>query len=327
MEETRYIRAINQALDEEMDRDENVFIVGEDVGQPGGAFGATRNLYEKYGAERVVDTPISEQALIGLATGAASCGLRPVAEIMFMDFITTCMDGIVNQIAKMRYMFGGQYGCPFVLRTPCGAGLNAGPQHSQSLEAWLAHIPGLKVTMPATPRDVKGMLKYAIRDEDPVIVLENKTLYAMKGLVPGADEESLIPLGKAEIINEGKDITVVAVSRMVHEAMKAAEKLDAEGISVEVIDLKTISPWDKDTVYESVGKTHRLVVCHEAVKYFGIGAEVAASVAEDIMDELDAPVFRVGAPFTPVPFALEEAYLPSAEDIREAVIKSVNSLF
>jgi len=258
MKEFRYIAGINQAISEEMERDENVFLIGEDVGTPGGSFGVSRGLYDRFGPERVVDTPISEAGIVGLAAGAAACGLRPVVEIMFMDFMTVCMDGIVNQIAKMRYMFGNQYTMPVVIRTPAGGGLNAGPQHSQCLEAWFAHVPGLKVVMPAFPRDAKAILKSAIRDDNPVIVVENKSLHALKGPIP--DEEYLLPIGKADIKKEGSDVTVVATSRMVHEALKAAEILEKEKVDVEVIDLISISPWDKETVFNSVTKTHRLIV-------------------------------------------------------------------
>ena len=317
MRELRYIWAINEALGEEMERDPNVFIVGEDVGLPGGAFGATRGLVDRFGPERVIDTPISEAAIMGLAAGAASNGLRPVVEIMFMDFMTMCMDGVVNQIAKMRYMFGSQFSMPLVIRTPAGAGLHAGPQHSQSLEAWFAHIPGLKVVMPATPYDVKGILKAAIRDDNPVLVIEHKGLHALKGEVP--EQEYVLPIGKAFTKRQGTDVTIVATSRMVHEALKAAEELEKRGISVEVIDLLSISPWDKSAVFESVSKTHRLVIAQEAVKNFGAGSEIAATVAEEILDELDAPIIRVGAPFVPVPFALEEVYLPDALHIVKAI--------
>ncbi|RLB36850.1 MAG: alpha-ketoacid dehydrogenase subunit beta [Deltaproteobacteria bacterium] len=317
MRELRYIWAINEALGEEMERDPNVFIVGEDVGLPGGAFGATRGLVDRFGPERVIDTPISEAAIMGLAAGAASNGLRPVVEIMFMDFMTMCMDGVVNQIAKMRYMFGSQFSMPLVIRTPAGAGLHAGPQHSQSLEAWFAHIPGLKVVMPATPYDVKGILKAAIRDDNPVLVIEHKALHALKGEVP--EQEYVLPIGKAFTKRQGTDVTIVATSRMVHEALKAAEELEKRGISVEVIDLLSISPWDKSAVFESVSKTHRLVIAQEAVKNFGAGSEIAATVAEEILDELDAPIIRVGAPFVPVPFALEEVYLPDALHIVKAI--------
>ncbi|MBW1773903.1 MAG: alpha-ketoacid dehydrogenase subunit beta [Deltaproteobacteria bacterium] len=325
MKEIRYIWAINEAIREEMERDENVFLIGEDVGAPGGSFGASRGLYDFFGPERVVDTPISEAAITGLVAGAAACGLRPILEIMFMDFMTVCMDGIVNQIAKMRYMFGSQYHVPIVIRTPSGAGLNAGPQHSQSLEAWFAHVPGLKVVMPGTPYDVKGLIKAAVRDDNPVIVVEHKALHALKGPIP--EEEYLVPIGKADVKKEGTDVTVVAVSKMVHESLKSAEALAQEGIHVEVIDLLTISPWDRETIFNSVGKTHRLVIVHEAVKSFGIGAEISAAVSEEIMAELDAPIMRVGAPYVPVPFSLEKAYLPGAEEIIVAVKKTLERTF
>jgi pyruvate/2-oxoglutarate/acetoin dehydrogenase E1 component len=319
MKETRYVKAIAEALSEEMARDENVFVIGEDVGGPGGAFGATKGLLEKFGERRVKDTPISESAIVGLAIGAAAQGLRPVAEIMFMDFLTVCMDQIVNQMAKMRYMFGGIYKLPLVLRTPCGGGLNAGPQHSQCLESWFAHVPGLKVVMPATPYDVKGLLKTSIRDDNPILFIENKTLYALKGEIP--EEEYLIPIGKADVKRAGKDVTVVATSRMVHQALEAAKTLSNEGIDVEVIDLRTINPLDKETIFKSVEKTSKLVIAHEAVKTFGIGAEIAAMVCEEMIDCLDAPVLRVGAPFVPVPFNLEKFYLPNSQDVVEAVKK------
>jgi pyruvate/2-oxoglutarate/acetoin dehydrogenase E1 component len=317
MRETRYIRAISEALNEEMARDEDVFIVGEDVGGPGGAFSATKGLLETYGERRVRDTPISESAIVGLAIGAATEGLRPVAEIMFADFLTICMDQIVNQLAKNRYMFGGMYKLPVVIRAPGGAGLNAGPQHSQSLESWFAHVPGLKVVMPATPFDVKGLLKSAIREDNPVLFLENKALYGLKGEIP--DEEYLVPIGKADVKKTGKDVTVVSASRMVHQALEAANILSTEGIDVEVIDLRTISPMDKETIFSSVEKTSKLVVAHEAVKAFGFGAEIAATISEEMLDYLDAPVIRVGAPFVPIPFNLEHVYLPNAQDVVKAV--------
>ena len=325
MKEIRYIWAINEAMKEEMQRDENVVLIGEDVGTPGGSFGASRGLYDLFGPERVIDTPISEAAITGLAAGAAACGLRPIVEIMFMDFMTICMDGIVNQIAKMRYMFGSQYKVPIVIRTPSGAGLNAGPQHSQSLEAWFAHVPGLKVVMPGTPHDVKGLLKSAVRDDNPVVVIEHKALHALKGSIP--EEEYLVPIGKAAVKKEGTDVTVVATSKMVHESLKASEALNQEGINIEVIDLLTISPWDKETIFSSVGKTHRLVIAHEAVKSFGVGAEISAAVSEEILDELDAPIMRVGAPFVPIPFSLEKAYLPNADHVIAAVKKTMERTF
>lgn len=319
MRETRYIRAITEALSEEMARDENVFVIGEDVGGPGGAFSATKGLLETFGERRVRDTPISESAIVGLAIGASAQGLRPVAEIMFMDFLTVCMDQIVNQMAKMRYMFGGIYKLPVVIRAPCGGGLNAGPQHSQCLESWFAHVPGLKVVMPATPYDVKGLLKASIRDDNPILFIENKALYALKGEIP--EEEYLVPIGKADVKRAGKDATVVATSRMVHQSLEAAKVLSNEGIDVEVIDLRTINPLDKETIFKSVEKTSKLVIAHEAVKAFGIGAEIAAMVCEEMIDCLDAPVLRVGAPFVPVPFNVEKLYLPNSEDVVKAVKK------
>ncbi len=317
MKDIRYIFAIKEAMEEEMDRDESVFLIGEDVGLAGGSFGASKGLYEKFGPERVIDTPISEQGFTSIAAGAASCGLRPIVEIMFMDFVTCCMDSIVNQVAKMRYMFGNQYTVPIVIRMPEGGGLNAGPQHSQCLEAWFAHVPGLKVVMAANPYDVKGLLKSAVRDDNPVIFIENKTLHAMKGSVP--EEEYLVPLGKADVKREGTDVTIVSASRLVNESLKAAQDLSGEGISVEVVDLMTIQPWDKETVYRSICKTHRLVIAHEAVKQFGFGAEIAAAAAEDILDELDAPIVRVGAPFVPASYSLEKHYVPNAGDVAKAV--------
>jgi len=325
MKEIRYIWAVNEAIKEEMERDDKVVLIGEDVGTPGGSFGATRGLYDHFGPERIFDTPISEAAITGLAAGAAACGLRPIVEIMFMDFMTICMDGIVNQIAKMRYMFGSQFKVPVVIRTPSGGGLNAGPQHSQSLEAWFAHVPGLKVVMPATPYDVKGLLKSAIRDDNPVVFIEHKALHALKGSIP--EKEYLVPIGKADIKKKGTDVTVVAVSKMVHESLKASEILAEDGINIEVIDLLTISPWDRETIFGSVAKTHRLVIAHEAVKNFGVGAEISAAVSEEILDELDAPIMRVGAPFVPIPFSLEKAYLPNAEQIIAAVKKTMERTF
>lgn len=317
MKETRYIRSITEALNEEMARDENVFVIGEDVGGPGGAFSATKGLLETFGERRVKDTPICESAIVGVAIGAALQGLRPVVEIMFADFLAVCMDQVVNQLAKMRYMFGGMYELPVVIRTACGGGLNAGPQHSQCLEAWFAHVPGLKVVMPATPYDAKGLLKSSIREDNPVLFMEHKALYAMKGEIP--EEEYLVPLGKAEVKKAGKDVTVIATSRMVHHALAGAKVLSGEGIDAEVIDLRTISPLDRESIFRSVEKTSRLVVAHEAVRSFGVGAEVAALVCEEMLDRLSAPIGRVGAPFVPVPFNLEKAYLPGSDDVVKAV--------
>lgn len=319
MKEIRYIKAITEALREEMARDETTFIIGEDVGTGEGAFSATRGLLQEFGERRIKDTPISESAFVGLAFGAAVTGLRPIVEIMFLDFLTVCMDQIVNQIAKARYMFGGQFKIPLTIRTPAGAVGSAGPQHSQCLEAWFAHIPGLKVVMPSTVYDVKGLLKSSIRDDNPVLFIEHKGLYALKEEIP--EEEYTIPLGRADIKREGSDVTVVATAKMVHEAMTAADKLAADGISLEIVDPRTISPLDKETILNSVKKTGRVVLAQEAVKTGGFGSEIAAIIAEEALDYLDAPVKRVGAPFTPVPFSkpLEEFYLPNSEDIIRAV--------
>lgn len=325
MSELRYVRAITDALAEEMVRDERVIVLGEDVGRPGGAFGATRGLIEKFGAGRVRDTPISETAIVGAAIGAAVNGLRPVAEIMFMDFIGTCWDQIVNQMAKMRYMFGGQLRLPLVVRTHIGAGLNAGPQHSGSLEAWAVHVPGLKVVMPSTPADAKGLLKAAIRDDNPVLVVEAKTLYGTKGPVP--DGEHLVSLGRADVKRAGGDVTIVALSRMVHEALGAADVLAGEGIDAEVIDPRTVSPLDAESILASVRKTRRLVVAHEAWAPCGVGSEILALVAEQAPTLLRAPARRVTPPFTPVPFSppMEKFWLPSAASIAGAVREVIAS--
>lgn len=316
-----YLQAINEALRQEMERDSDVFIMGEDVGPFGGCFGVTKGLYEQFGEKRVRDTPITESAIIGAATGAAAAGLRPVCEIMFVDFIGVALDQLFNQAAKMRYMFGGKAKIPMVLRTPQGAGIGAAAQHSQSLEAWFAHVPGLKVAMPATPYDAKGLLITAIRDDNPVVFLEHKLLYGLEGEVP--DELYTVPFGKAEVRRSGNDVTLVATAKMVHTALEAADVLAKDGISAEVIDPRTLVPFDTDTVVESVKKTHALVVVHEAVKQGGFGAEIAAQVAELAFDYLDGPIMRVAAPFTPVPFSppLEQAFLPKVNDIVEAVKK------
>jgi len=316
----RYSKAINDALREEMRRDERVILAGEDIGAPGGSFGVTRGLQQEFGEWRVIDTPISESAIIGMAVGAAATGLRPVVEIMFMDFLGVCFDQILNQAAKMGYMTAGAMRLPLVIRMQGGAGFSAGPQHSQSLEAMLMHIPGIKVVMPSNPYDAKGLLKSAIRDDNPVVFVEHKMLYGMKGEVP--DEEYLVPIGKAAVLREGTDCTIVALGQMVHEAAKAAQRLEEdEGIRCEVIDLRSITPLDTETILASVRKTGRLVVVHEAVRTGGIGGEIAALVQEEAFWYLDAPIMRVAAPFTPVPFSkpLERAYLPNADAICRAV--------
>jgi pyruvate dehydrogenase E1 component beta subunit len=319
MAEVRFVHAVNQALADAMAADDSVIVLGEDIAAAGGSFKATRGLLERFGAERVRDTPISEAALVGTAVGAALCGLKPVAEIMFMDFVTLAMDAIVNQAAKARFMFGGQTSVPMVVRMPHGGGLNAGPQHSQCLEAWFAHVPGVKVVCPSNPADAYGLLRAAIDDPDPVIVVENKALYAQKGELPATP--AIVPIGKAAVAREGRDATIVAYGAAVGTALKAAAALAADGIEAEVIDLRSLQPWDKAAVLASVAKTHRAVVVHEAVRAFGIGAEIAATIGDEGFDELDAPVKRIGAPFMPVPFApsLEARYQPSAADVAAAV--------
>jgi pyruvate/2-oxoglutarate/acetoin dehydrogenase E1 component len=318
MPELRYLRAINQALADAMDADPNVVLFGEDVSEAGGSFGATRGLRDRFGAERVIDTPISEAALAGAAVGAALSGLRPVLEIMFMDFTTLVMDALVNQAAKARFMFGGQRSVPMVVRTPHGGGIGAGPQHSQCLEAWFAHVPGLKVVCPADPASAYGLLRAAIADPDPVIVVENKALYAMK--VEVRERLEVVPIGRADTVRSGRDLTLVSYGAAVHTCVKAARALAAEGIEAEVIDLRSLQPWDEAAVMESLQHTHRLIVVHEAVEAFGVGAEIAARMADIGFDELDGPILRVGAPFMPVPFskALEDAYIPSADAIVRA---------
>jgi len=315
-----YAEAVREALREEMRRDERVFILGEDVGVYGGAFGVTKGLLEEFGEERVRDTPISEAVIAGAATGAAVTGLRPVAEIMFMDFTTISMDQLVNQAAKIRYMFGGHATVPMVLRTPAGSGTGAAAQHSQSLESLFAHIPGLKVVVPSTPADAKGLLVAAIRDDNPVIFVEHKLLYKMKGPVP--EGEHLVPLGRADVKRAGRDATVVATSIEVHRALDAAERLSREGIEAEVVDPRTLVPLDEAMIASSVKKTGRLVVVHEAVKDYGFGAEIAARIAEGpTFDYLDAPIVRLGGVAAPIPYnpTLERAAVPQVEDIVRAV--------
>jgi pyruvate/2-oxoglutarate/acetoin dehydrogenase E1 component len=312
-----FIEILRRALDEELARDAAVHLLGEDVAA-GGAFGVTRGLEQKYGAKRVRNTPISEAAITGLATGAALCGLKPVLEIMFIDFATLAMDCLVNQSAKYRYMSGGQLAVPLVVRTQAGAAGGAAAQHSQSLEAWFIHVPGLVVVAPSSPVEAYGLLKSAIRLGDPVLFVEHKRLYTMKEtLVEGAE---LPPIGKARIARAGTDVTLIAYSAMVQSALEAAEDLARESISAEVIDLRTLVPLDMPTIAASVARTHRVVIAHEAVLNGGIGAEIAARIGAEAFDELDAPVLRVGCPFAPIPFApeLEQALLPGSRDIVRA---------
>jgi pyruvate dehydrogenase E1 component beta subunit len=293
-----------------------VFVLGEDVAE-GGPWGATAGLAEEFGPERVRNTPISEAAIAGIAIGAAQSGLRPVVEIMFVDFVTLALDQLVNQAAKAHFMSGGQLTVPMVLRTQGGAGQRGGAQHSQSLEAWLTHVPGLKVVMPATAADAAGLLRAAIADPNPVVYVENKTLYFRR---EGAEPED-VRIGRAKVVRTGRHVTVVGLSRLVHEALAAADALAAEGIEVEVVDPRTLVPLDLETIVESLSRTHRLVVAHEAVVHGGFGAEIAAQVQAAAFDELDAPIVRVGAPFAPIPFSppLEDAYLPGREEVIAAV--------
>jgi pyruvate dehydrogenase E1 component beta subunit len=320
MAEVRFGKAINLALADALEHDPAVFLFGEDIADAGGPFGATRGLKDRFG-DRVRDTPISEASMANAAVGAALSGLKPVLEIMFMDFMTLTMDALVNQAAKARYMFGGQASVPMVVRTPHGGGISAGPQHSQCLEAWFAHVPGLKVICPSNPADAYGLLRAAIADPDPVVFVENKTLYAMKGEL--AENAGPVSIGKARTVRAGRDATVVAYGAAVHTVERAAGQLAEQGLEVEVLDLRSIQPWDETAVMESLTRTHRLLIVHEAVEAFGVGAEIAARIGEICFDELDAPIMRVASPFVPVPFApsLEKAYQPDAEAVIAAVRK------
>ena len=316
MKEMTYAEAVREALRQEMIRDDSVFLIGEDVGRYGGAFGVSYGLVDEFGEDRVRDTPISEAGIMGAATGAALMGMRPVAEIMFMDFTTIAMDQLVNQAAKLRFMFGGKAKVPLVLRTPGGSGTGAAAHHSQSLEAWFVHVPGLKVVMPSTPYDAKGLLVASIRDDNPVIFVEHKLLYKTKGPVP--EEEYTIPLGTADVKRTGRDLTIVATSIMVPRALDAAETLAGEGIDVEVVDPRTLKPLDEETIFSSVIKTGRVLIAHEACKTGGAGAEIAARIAEsEAFDYLDAPIKRLAGLDIPVPYNrnLERRMVPQVEDI------------
>ena len=317
-----YAEAIREALREEFLRDETVVLFGEDVGLHGGAFAATKGLWSEFGEERIFDTPLSEAAIAGMAVGAALTGFRPIAEIMYSDFITIAMDQIVNQAAKIRYMFGGKAKLPLVIRTAGGGGRGNAAQHSQSLESWFVNVPGLKVVMPSTPYDVKGLLKTCIRDNNPVIFIEHKVLYnSARGDIP--EGEYLIPLGKGDIKRGGKDVTLVATSLMVHKALKAANQLQEEGIDVEVIDPRTLVPLDKELIIDSVKKTSKLVVVHEAPVRGGVGAEIVSIVVNEAFDYLDAAPERVGAMDCPIPYeaGLEAKVIPGEEDIINSVRK------
>lgn len=319
MRELTYIEAIREALWLEMKRDEDIFIAGEDVGVWDGCFGATAGFLKEFGEKRILDMPISESAIMGLGTGSAANGLRPVIEIMIFDFIACGFDQLINQTAKMCYMFGGKIHLPMVIRTVNGGGSSSAAQHSQSLEALISHIPGLKVVMPSTPADAKGLLISAIRDDNPVFFVEHSLLYSHRGEVP--EGEYTIPLGKASIKREGDDITIVALSSMLDLALQAANELAKISIQAEVIDPLSLTPLDIETLLESVEKTNHLLIVHEAVQKGGIGAEIAAQISEKAFDFLDAPVRRLGAPFTPVPFnpVLEGAYRPGRQEIINCV--------
>ena len=314
-----YTQAIREAQDIEMARDPSVFICGEDIGAYGSAFGQTAGLLQKYGPMRVLDTPLSETAITSLGVGAAAVGLRPIIVHDFMDFIAVCMDEILNQVSKLAWMVGGQTKLSMVIRTQAGAGISAAAQHSQSLESFFTHMPGIKVVASSNPTDMKGLLASAIRDDNPVIVIENKTLLDMKSDVP--EGEYLVPIGKASTMREGTDVTIVSYGMMVNKCLNAAETLAAEGISAEILDIRTLIPLDKNAIFASIAKTNRLVIVHEAIGCTGYGAEIAAIVAEEAFDYLDAPIVRVTAPFTHCPFSppLEAEYVPNEAKIINAV--------
>jgi pyruvate dehydrogenase E1 component beta subunit len=322
MAEMKYTQAVNAAITDAMTADQSVILFGEDVAEAGGSFKATRGLLEAFGPARVRDTPISEASIVSMAVGAAMTGLKPIVEIMFMDFVTLAMDALVNQAAKAHFMFGGRASVPMVLRTPHGGGLNAGPQHSQCLEAWIAHIPGLKVVCPSNPQDVYSLLRAAIDDPNPVVFIEHKGMYGIKGDV---DSGQKVDIGCARIARPGRDVTLVTYGSTVHTAIRAANALATEGIETEIIDLRSLQPWDEAAVHASVARTHRLVIAHEAVEAFGVGAEIAARMADVAFDELDAPILRVGAPFMPVPFArsLEAQYAVSDDRLCAAIRKII----
>lgn len=317
MRKMNFAQAINEGIKNEMRRDPNVFLMGEDV--KFGVFGVTAGLIDEFGEERVRDTPITEEAIAGGAVGAAAAGSRPIAEIMFIDFSTVAMDQIVNQAAKMRYMFGGKIKLPITFRTMAGAGISAAAQHSQSLEAWFTHVPGLKVVFPATPKDALGLIISSIRDDNPVLFIEHKLLYATEGEVP--DENEPIPLGVADVKRPGKDVTIVATGFMVHKALQASEELSKEGVEAEVVDPRTLFPLDKETIYNSIKKTHKVVLVTEEVKRGAWSGELAADIAEEVFDSLKAPVKRIGALNTPIPFSapLEKYVIPNEVDIINAV--------
>jgi pyruvate/2-oxoglutarate/acetoin dehydrogenase E1 component len=323
MAEIMYRDALKQALFEEMKKDPTVFIMGEGIGERGGSYKVTEGLLAAFGPGRVMDTPLSEPAFTGAGVGAALAGTRPIVEILFVDFTTLIMDQLINQAAKYKFMSGGQGKVPLVVRTQGGAGNGLAGQHSQSLEAIFYHIPGLKLVMPSTPYDAKGLLKAAIRDDDPVIFLEHKLLYMTKGEVP--EEDYIVPLGQADVKRSGDDITLITYSYMTLKCLEAAEALQKEGISVEVVDLCTLTPLDKETILQSVEKTGRAIVVHEAVKRGGVGGDIAAMIMEEAYDDLDAPVIRIAGKNTTIPYnlELEKVCIPTVEDIVEGVLELV----
>ena len=320
MRNITFSQATLEAMEEEMQNDAKIFVMGEDIARQGGIFGQFKGLSDKFPG-RVIDTPISETFIIGGGVGAALAGARPVVDMHFADFIGVAMDEVFNQMAKARFMFGGQAKVPLVLRAPDGMTIQGAAQHSQSVESWFTHIPGVKVVTPSDPYKAKMVLKAAIKSDDPVIYFENKILYPQKGEVPEKEDEKEYEIGKADIVREGNDVTIVSYSISLQRAKEAADILEKDGISAEVIDLITLSPWDKETVLESVRKTHRLCIVHEAVKQSGFGAEISAVVAEEAIDQLDAPVLRYGAPFCPIPFAptLEQKVKIHSEDIAAGI--------
>jgi pyruvate/2-oxoglutarate/acetoin dehydrogenase E1 component len=320
-----FVQALNSALDLALAGDGRVFLMGEDIGRMGGDFGVTKGLWAKYGEERVRDTPLSEAGFVGAAVGAAMVGMRPVAEIMFADFMSECYDQMVNNAAKMHYMFDGQFRAPIVVRTAAGGGFGGGPHHSQSVEGWFLNVPGLVIVAPSDPYDAKGLLLASIEDDNPVLFLEHKALYRLKGEAP--EERYTVPLRQARVFRAGTDVTVVATMRMVHEALAAAAEVAQDGISVEVIDLRTLRPWDTETVLEAVARTGRLVVANEAPKIGSLASDVAAVVAEEAFSHLKAPILRVCGLDTPIPFSvpLEKVVLPGKDDIAATVRKVVAS--
>lgn len=324
MAEMTYAQAINAAMCEEMRSNPDVIFLGEDIGAYGGAFGVSVGMWEEFGENRIFETPISEAAIGGAAAGAAVTGLRPIAEIMFMDFVTIAMDSIVNQAAKMRYMFGGKAKVPMVVRCPGGSGTGSAAQHSQSLEAWLCHVPGLKVVAPSTPADAKGLLKAAIRDDNPVIFVEQKLLYRTKGQVP--EDDYVIEIGKANVVQEGSDLTVITYGRMLQRVQDAVAAIANRGYKIEIIDLRTLLPLDKETIIQSVKKTGRALIVHEAAKTGGLGGELSALISEsEAFDYLDAPIMRLAGKDVPIPYnpILEKAVVPSQEEIEDAIIKGI----